>query len=172
MDEIGFESALPTLAAMLMVRLVMHEAQFQRAKKRADELRFPAGAVLRLVLGLGLPMFLYLTYEMVLIAQRTGEWWLPAMSGLLSLGTVLFLPSEIRIREDGIQESRLLGIYKKLILWEGAAVSYIPELREVLIVSKDGSTITHTQYHVGQDEFVYLLRKRKLFFHGHDKINP
>lgn len=156
------KTAIPILVALLLVRFVANEARFQRARQKGDILRFPPGIGLRITLGAGGPFLLYVTYQVALLAQQTGEWWLPILSGLIALGAVVFMPSEIQVTQQGVEERGLLGLRKKRVPWEGAAASHVPGLRQVLVIGKDGTTITHSQYHVGQDEFVTQLHRHNV----------
>lgn len=155
-------TAIPIMVALLLVRFVANEARFQRARRKGDVLRFPPGLGLRLTLGAGGPFLLYVTYQVTVLARDTGEWWLPVMSGLIALGAVVFMPSEIHVTQQGVEERGLLGFRKKRVAWEGAAASHVPGLHQVLVIGKDGTTITHSQYHVGQDEFVTQLHRHNV----------
>lgn len=153
------ERSLSLLAAVLLVRFVALEALYQRARRVGDELRFPAGATLRIILGIGVPLCLYGAYEASLIARETGEWWLPAICLTFVVLAIIGDPGEIRARPNGIELVRLLGLRRKHVRWEGAAARHTPGLREVLVVGGDGISITHTQYHVGQDQFLFELNR-------------
>jgi hypothetical protein len=107
------ERALPIFVAILLVRLVASEAQYQRARRSGKSYYFPPGIALRLIMGLGGPFMLYVAYRLALDARANGEWWLPIMAGVLALGTVVFKPSEIVIDEQGVRESGLLRIETK-----------------------------------------------------------
>jgi hypothetical protein len=114
-------------------------------------------------MGLGGPFMLYVAYRLSLDARANGEWWLPILAGILALGTMLFKPSELVVDEHGVNESGFFGLRRKTIHWNGAAASYVPELREVLVIGSDGTAIKHSPYHVGQSEFVFQLQKHKVF---------
>ena len=151
--------SLPILAALLLIRFVNSEAQYQRARRVGSELRFPAGVAMRMILGLGVPLCLYGTYATVLIARQTREWWLPVICLTFALLALVGDLGEIRVKQDGVELHRLLGIRQKRIRWEGASASFSHELREVVLVGSDGTCITHSQYHVGQEQFVFELRR-------------
>jgi hypothetical protein len=144
--------------AMAATSLLANEAQYQRAKRTGNVLRFPPGIGSRLLFGLGLPFMLYASYELVLIAERTSEWWLPAITLAGAVGLVVAVPPEIRIRKAGIEEIRLWGLRQKRVPWDGAAANYMRVSRKVLVVGANGTEITHTRYHVGQDQFVCELK--------------
>lgn len=44
----------------------------------------------------------------------------------------------------------------------GAAASHPRGLRQVLVVGGDGTTITHSQHHVGQSEFLQELEQHQV----------
>ncbi len=160
---IDMERALPILVAILLVRLVASEAQYQRARRSGDTFYFPPGTGLRLVMGCGGPFMFYVAYRLALDARASGEWWLPVMAGTLGLGTVFFKPSEIIVNEQGVKELGFLGLRRKTIQWNGASASFVPGLREVLVIGSDGTAIKHSPYHVGQSEFLFQLQKHKVF---------
>jgi hypothetical protein len=78
-------------------------------------------------------------------------------------------PREIKISQAGVTQKSYFGFRVTRIPWEGMAASHLPEIQELLVVGRDGTTITHTQYHVAQNEFANELRFRGVFFHG-DKV--
>jgi len=154
---------LPVFVAILLVRWVASEAQYQRARRIGKTFYFPPGSGLRLVLGLGGAFLLYVTNRLAVDARSTGEWWLPIMAGILALGTVIFTPSEIIVDERGVREYGLLGLRRRIIPWDGASASFVPGLREVWIIGSDGTAIKHSPYHVGQAEFLFQLKRHEVF---------
>ena len=156
------ERSLSILAAILLLRFVSNEASYQRARRNGHELRFPVGVLLRIVFGIGIPMFLYAAYQTVLQARSTGEWWLPSIALTLVLLAILGDPGEIVVTSDGIECRRLLGLRRARVQWEKAGASHVPGLREVLVVGSDGTQITHTRYHVGQEEFLFELERHRV----------
>jgi len=106
---------------------------------------------------------LYVTYRVALEASETGEWWMPLISGILAVGTLMFRPSDIKVGPQGVEEISLLGLRRRTVSWKGASASFIPGLREVLLIGSDGTTIRHSQYHVGQSEFLSELKSHKVF---------
>ncbi len=122
-------------------------------------MRFPIGVVARTLLGVSLPVFLYLMFETAKDARQSGEWWLPLIS-LAILAINLFAdPGEIRVNPKGIILTRFFGLQRKRIEWLGAEARNYPGLREVLVIGSDGTAITHSQYHVGHDQFLVLLKR-------------
>lgn len=144
---------------MAGISLLAVEAQYQRAKRTGDALRFPPGIGSRLLFGAGLPFMLYATYELVLVAERTSEWWLPAIALGGAVGLAVAVPSEIQIRKTGVEEVRLWGLRRKRVPWDGAAANCMRVSRNVLVVGANGTEITHTRYHVGQDQFIFELKR-------------
>jgi hypothetical protein len=157
------ENSFSILVAILLVRFVALEATYQRAIRLGLAWRFPVGMTLRIILGVGLPLCLYVCYETYLLANQTGEWWLLPIC--LSFATLFVFcdPGDIRTSARGIELVRWLGLKRTSIPWEGAAARYTPLLREVLVVGADGATITHSQYHVGQDQFLFELRRHGVY---------
>lgn len=153
------EQALPLLAAVLLVRFVALEATYQKARRVGAELRFPAGRILRVLLGVGLPLCFYGAYEATILARQTGEWWLPVICLAFVALAIAGDPGEIRVRPDGIISLRVFGLLRKHMGWSGVSARYTPELREVLVIGNDAATITHSRYHVGQSEFLFELKR-------------
>jgi hypothetical protein len=55
------------------------------------------------------------------------------------------------------------GLRTRTIVWNGAAASHHCGLREVLVVGETGTTITHSQYHVSQNEFLLKLEQHHVY---------
>lgn len=155
------ERTIALLAAILLLRFATSEAQYQRAKRNGRKLVFPPGVGLRLILGLGGPFVAYVTYRVAVQARETGEWWLPVLTGFIAMGSLLFRPPTIQIDESGISATGLLG--RKQVVWEGTSASFVPGLREVLVIGRDGTTIKHSGFHVGQEEFLFQLERHNVF---------
>jgi len=85
-----------------------------------------------------------------------------AVIALLGVGCILFEPREIFLDSKGITQSSLLTARRR-ITWKMAAASYQPRLQEVLVVGSDGCTITHSRYHLGQQEFLCELEEHGVF---------
>jgi hypothetical protein len=158
--------ALPILVALLLVRFVATEAVYQRAKWKGASLSFPAGLGLRIIVGLGIPFFLYATYETAMLARQNGEWWLPGLFAVFALGLVSYMPPEIRVNKMGIAAITLFGLRKRSLGWEGASAGYSAGRHEVLVIGADGTCITHSQYHVGQAQFLGELERHHVPIQG------
>ncbi|HYZ85328.1 MAG TPA: hypothetical protein VE621_13040 [Bryobacteraceae bacterium] len=61
-------------------------------------------------------------------------------------------------QSSGIESRRLFGLRSRHVEWDGAAARHTPGIREVLVVGRDGVVITHSQYHVDQERFLFELR--------------
>jgi hypothetical protein len=63
----------------------------------------------------------------------------------------------------------MFGLRTQRVHWSGAGVLYGPGAREVVVSGPDGVSITHTQYHVGREEFISELLKRDIYVPGLSK---
>jgi hypothetical protein len=158
------------LVFTMMLRMVIAEASYQRAKRTKESIRFPPSIPIRLAVRIGIP---FLLYAFLKAQDEPGPMFTRIVFWVCSIAAVAAFffaePPEIRIDRSGITQAGFLGLRKRQLAWEGLAVSYIPQLQQITLIGNDGATITHTQYHVGQSELVHELRFRKVFFHG-DKI--
>ena len=80
----------------------------------------------------------------------------------MGIGCLLGEPGEIVASPNGLIQKSLLGLNKRAIPWSGAAASNPRGLRQVLVVGDDGTSITHSQYHVGQAEFLRELEDHRV----------
>jgi hypothetical protein len=120
--------------SLFLVQFIADEATYQRAKRTTSGVRFPPGIGMRLTLRAGGPLILFATYKVAVEAATTFDWIIVAIGVLLGVGCVLGEPGEIRTTPEGVLQRRWLGLSSLLIPWEGAAASYSPGLREVLVV--------------------------------------
>ena len=70
-------------------------------------------------------------------------------------------PADIGVSKSVIYERKWLGLWKKTIRWED--VDYVaadPTDNSVEVVSKGGSKIRHTKYHVDRRRFSEELKTR------------
>jgi hypothetical protein len=160
--------ALPIAAAIFLVRFIAAEAVYQRAQQRGAGLRFPAGLGLRLIFRLGGPFMLYAAYQVFSGATTNFDRGLPISIAVMGLGCLLAEPGPISTKATGLVQTSLLGLRRKRIDWGGAAARYVPGLREVLVIGTDGTTITHSQYHVGQMQFITQLKRHGIYLQGVD----
>mgnify|MGYP000953991317 CR=1 FL=1 len=155
--------ALPIFAIFFAIRYLASEAQYQRAKRKDNVWYFPAGIALRLIHGLGIPLLVYTSYRVYTLPDESGGWFLPVILIFTCAAGVIGFPSTITIDDNGIHQVRVLGFGRKTIYWKGARVGYSSTGREALVVGSNGTTILHTQYHVGQRQFIALLTHRGVF---------
>jgi hypothetical protein len=153
------ETAVTIAVAILLTQFVATEASYQRAKRKGEDVRFPVGIGLRLVLRAGGPFAIYIGYKMLEQASSTFDQALGVVFMLFAPVFIVFVdPGEIRATHKGLLKRRLLGLRNTLIPWDVAYARHTPALNEVLVVSRNGhATITHSQYHVGQEEFLEVL---------------
>jgi len=160
--------ALPVAAAIFLVRFAAAEAVYQRAQRTKRGLRFPAGLGLRLLFRLGGPLALYAAYKILSTAIASFDRGVAALVAAMGIGCLLGEPGPITVTATGIMQTTLFGLRRKQIEWDGAAASYVPGLRRVIVVGGDGTAITHSQYHVGQAEFIGQLKERGIYVQGSD----
>jgi hypothetical protein len=159
---------LPVAAAIFVVRFVGAEAVYQRAKRTAQGLRFPAGLGLRLTFRLGGPLMLYAAYKVASTATTKLDWGLSIIGAIFALACLLGELGPITATATGVAQTTLLGLRRKRIPWSGSAAQYVPGLREVMVIGSDGTTITHSRYHVGQAQFIGKLKQHGLYVQGVD----
>jgi hypothetical protein len=53
-----------------------------------------------------------------------------------------------------------------IVPWERAAARYTAGLREVLVIGENGTSITHSQCHVGQEQLLLELKPHQVFLQG------
>jgi hypothetical protein len=58
--------------------------------------------------------------------------------------------------------TRLISLQRKRIEWLGAEARNYAGLREVLVIGSEGTSTCHSQYHVGRDQFLVVLKKHGL----------
>lgn len=149
--------------ALFLVRFIAEEAAFQRARRTAAGARFPVGIGLRILFRPGGPFLILVGYKMTQQASNNFDWVMAFLVALMGLGCILGEPGEIEATPNALIQRSLLGLKKRIIPWEGAAASYPVALRQVLVVGANGTNITHSQYHVGQSEFLYQLQRHKVY---------
>jgi hypothetical protein len=148
--------------ALFLVRFIALEAVLQRAKRTAASVRFPVGIGLRIIFRLGGPFLLFVSYKMAQGASTTFDYVTAAMVAAMGVGCLLAEPGEIVATSGGLFQRSFLGLKRRRIQWQGAAASHPRGLREVLVVGSDGTTITHSEYHVGQGEFLHELEEHRV----------
>jgi hypothetical protein len=156
-------NALVTGFALLLVRFIAAEAAFQRAKRVGSSTHFPVGFGLRLLFRIGGPFLIFVGYKMTEQASGLFDWTTAILVAAMGLGCILAEPGEIISTPTGLVQKSLLGLRMRTIPWNGAAASHPRGLREVLVVGGTGTTITHSQYHVGQGEFLLKLEQHQVY---------
>jgi len=146
-------------AALFLVRFVAVEASYQRARRTRSGFRYPVGAGLRVTFRVGGPLLIFVGYKMSQTSVTKFDWAAAVAVAVMGLGCILGEPGEIETSPSGITLKRFLGIEVRSIPWEGAAARQVASLREVLLVGRDGAAITHSQYHVGQEQFIRELER-------------
>jgi len=158
--------ALPIACALLLVRVLAAEAVHQRAVRTKAGLRFPIGLGLRVTFRLGGPFLLFVAYKMSQEAKSSIDYAAALAVAVLGCGCVFGEPGPITVSQHGVVQASMLGMLRRRIAWQGATASAPTGSREVLVIGSDGSTITHSQYHVGQDEFISELERHDLYIQG------
>lgn len=153
-----------------MVRFMAMEASYQRAKWTKSGLRFPVGIFLRVMLRVGGPFALFLAYK--ILEEDITKFGIFAAIAIAFIGIAgtLAEPGEIATGPEGITQKRFWGLQTKLIPWNLAAASCVrgsEGIHEILVVGRNGLSITHSQYHVGQERFLIELQRRKVFIQGY-----
>jgi len=148
--------------ALFVVRFVALEAVFQRAKRTASSIRFPVGIGLRILFRLGGPFLILVGYKMMQQAANRFDQVTAVLVAAMGIGCLLGEPGEIIATPAGLIQRSFFGLKKRTIPWGGAAASHPRGLRQVLVVGDDGTTITHSQYHVGQSEFLNELEQHQV----------
>ena len=154
------ETSLIIAFSLFLVRFIAEEAVLQRGKQTLSGFQFPVGIGLRILFRAGGPLMIFVGYKMLEQARNSFDQVMAVVVALGGLGCILGEPGEIVVTRDGVVQRSLLGLKRRLISWDGAAVSYIPQLRDVLIIGRDGTSITHSKYHVGQQQLLHELERR------------
>ena len=149
--------------ALFLVRFIASEAELQRAKRTGVMVRFPVGMGLRLLLRLGSPLVILAAYKVAADATAAIDFFSAAACAGLGIAGLFGEPGEIIATPQGLIQKSLRGLRKRKIAWEGAAASNPHGAREILVVGDDGTTITHSQYHVGHAELLAELKRHGVF---------
>ena len=148
--------------ALFLVRFVALEAVFQRAKHTASSIRFPVGIGLRILFRLGGPFLILVGYKMMHQSVNRFDQVTAILVAAMGIGCILGEPGEIIATPGALIQRSLLGLKSRRIPWGGAAASHPRGLRQILVVGGDGTTITHSQYHVGKSEFLHELEQHQV----------
>lgn len=163
MGEAVLGKALIVGFALFLVRFIALEAVFQRARRAGPLMRFPVGIGLRIIFRLGGPFLILVGYKMMQQASTLFDHTTALLVAAMGIGCLLGEPGEIMTTPDGVTQKSLLGLRRRTIQWSGAAASHPCGLREILVVGKDGTMITHSQYHVDQGQFLHELKRHNVY---------
>ncbi len=145
--------------AIFGIRFIALEATFERASRRAESSRYRPVFGLRLLFGLGLPIFLIGAVQVASHGSLREDWRFVAIFLVFALGMLVFWPSTIVVTRSGIAASRWLGIKSVKFAWSEVEYASRDPDGKTRIVARDGKSITHTQYHVDPNGFVAEVRK-------------
>ena len=155
--------ALPLACALFLVRFIAAEGIYQRAVRTRCGLQFPVGIGLRLTLRVGGPFLLFVSYKMTQQVNSTFDWVSAFLVALMGMACIVAEPGQITVSPSGLSQTSMLGLLKRTITWDGASARSPNGLRQVLVIGSDGRTITHSQYHVGQGEFIAQLKRHGVY---------
>jgi hypothetical protein len=158
----SMQSSLVIAIAILLVRFLALEATFQRAKS-GSELRFPPAAGIRIIARLGGPFLLFVSYEMIQPPLKSLDWLAALVTGGLAVYALVAEPGEILVSSDGLRQRSLFGLRTRTLHWRDAGVLYGPSATEVVVSGSDGTIITHTQYHVDRNAFLFQMQKHDIY---------
>jgi hypothetical protein len=164
-----FNTSLEIIASLLMVRFVAMEALYQRAKRTKSGLRFPVGIGIRIMLRVGGPFLFFVAYKILEHGVTKATPFIAILIAVMGLACILGEPGEITTGPEGIKQRKMLGLQRKLVPWERAAGSCVrseQRIYEILVIGRNGVSIAHSQYHVGQDTFLLELQRHKVFLQG------
>jgi hypothetical protein len=122
-------------------------------------MRFPIGIGLRVGLRLGGPFILFLAYKMAEVATNTFDMVAAGLICAMGVASVVGEPGEIQTTPSGLVQRSMLGLVVRKVAWDGAGALAPSGGQEVLVVGRDGKTITHSQHHVGRLEFIIQLER-------------
>ena len=148
--------------ALFLVRFIATESRFQRARRTPTSVRFPVGLGLRLICRLGGPFLILVGYKMLERADNRFDQGSALLVAAIGMGCLVGEPGEIIVSEDELNQRSLLGLKRRTIRWGTAVARHTQALREVLVIGRDGTTITHSQYHVGQSDFLHELKRHQV----------
>ena len=155
-------NALTIGFALFLVRFVALEAVFQNAAY-ASSVRFPVGIGLRILFRVGGPFLIFVGCKMLQQSHNRFDQVTAILVAAMGIGCLLGEPGEIVATPGALIQRSLLGLKRRTIPWGRAAASHPRGLRRVLVVGADGATITHSQYHVGQREFLHELQQHQVY---------
>lgn len=156
-------------AAIFAVRFVANEAFFERSTAKSGKILFPAVAGVRWLLGIGVPGGLFVASRIVETEGLRQNWFLVLFCIALSISAFVLMPGTLMISAAGMTEKKWFGLWQTNIPWSN--VDYVfsnPAERLLTVAAKDGTKISHTQYHVDPDAFKEALKRYCQKYHGRD----
>jgi hypothetical protein len=164
MDAQRFITIVLSIAA---VYLVARQALIERAKRKPGLAIFPTVLSLRALSVLGPVMFLYTAYQIARTAQTHFDYFLTAIIIGFAVLSVYTEQGTISVSDEGVFFRRWYGLRKCNIQWKDvrSAVSS-RAVKTITVLSNDGRSIVHTQWHVAPSTFeaVLVLRLKDNFF--------
>jgi hypothetical protein len=152
------------LVVVVGIRLLFIGSGFERGRKVGDATHFPGLIVIRLLFGIMAPAALYGSGVVLLSPAAKEDWWVSLILLALVGGVLWQWPEEITADATGVSQKKFFGLGRKQIDW--ADVDYISDdpTRGVIVDSKLGQQIIHTQLHVGHDDFLEIARQHHSIF--------
>lgn len=149
------------VCALIAVHFVMREAIFERARIRKGQICFPPVFGLRATFWLGTPMFLFAAYKVSNEAGSSFDWVYPLIFVGLALLAFFSNPGTITLNAEEISIKRFLGLRVKRLDWQSVSSAvHSTAQKEIVLYAKDGTSITHTRFHVDPSRFEAELQKR------------
>lgn len=149
------------VCALIAVHFAMREAAFERASFRKAEIRFPPVFSLRAMFWVGIPMFLFAGFKVSGGVRSSFDWVYAVICVSLALLAFFSVPGTIVLNEQGISIKRFLGLRVRWLNWENVASAvHSSAQKEIVVYAKDGTSISHTRFHVDASRFEAELRKR------------
>lgn len=157
-------SAGPTwiviVVALVAVHFAMREAIFERASVRKARISFPPVYSLRAMFWVGIPAFSFATFKVAGEIQSPMDWVYPTFGVGLILLTFFSVPGTITLNDEGISVKNPLGLRVKRLFWqEVTSVASSSARKTITVYGRDGNSITHTQFHVDPQRFLFELRR-------------
>jgi hypothetical protein len=148
-------SWLTILCTLLAIHLFALEALAERAKRLGEVTLYRAPLGLRLVLGAAIITMLYGAGSVALSEEFKQDWWVSvSLLGLAFFCTAQW-PAELGVSKSGVYQKKWLGLHKRSFQWkEIASAALDPSENSVWVVTKSGTAIKHTMFHIDRDGFI------------------
>jgi len=145
--------------AIFAVRFVASEATFERSSKRAGVSKYRPVFGIRLTFGMGIPIFLIGAFQIATQGHLREDWSSLAIFLVLASGMIVFWPRTIAITSAGISELRWFGLKAVGFAWSDVEYAAREADANIRVIAKNGTSITHTRYHVDPLGFVAEVGK-------------